>query len=83
MIKLTNQTIYKCSYCGRKKFSLNGIKIHEKEYCVHPGSPHRGAISDMQSHCPHTEKETVYSYIPGECVQQPDHDVCVTCGVIL
>ena len=82
MIKLMNQVTYRCSYCGRKTLSLNGAKIHEKEYCKHQDSPHKKAIRDIQNNCPHVEKEMVYSYIPGECVQQPDHEVCVACGFI-
>lgn len=32
--------------------------------------------------CPHPAKMvfTVYSYIPGECVQEPHHDECGCCG---
>ena len=32
--------------------------------------------------CPHPEKMrvTVWTYIPGECVKEPDHDECRICG---
>ncbi|WP_051289779.1 hypothetical protein [Paenibacillus massiliensis] len=38
----------------------------------------------LQEHCNHPSKmiETKYSYIPGEAVMQPDHDLCTVCGKI-
>lgn len=55
-----------CSKCKYK------IEEHFKRFegfktrCIHPG----WAI------------ETEYSYMPGECVQEPDYDYCRLCGQI-
>lgn len=83
MIKLTNQVIYKCSFCGRRMLSRNGAKIHEEKYCHYYESPHKMRIKDIQNKCPHVGKETIYAYIPGECVQEPDYEVCIACGKIV
>ena len=77
---LKNQTVYKCSYCSRKKLSKRGCILHENEYCRHERSPNMVRIKNRQDSCPHENKETIYSYIPGEAVQQPDHEVCIDCN---
>ncbi|HEB32967.1 MAG TPA: hypothetical protein ENI15_19150 [Spirochaetes bacterium] len=77
---LKNQTLYKCSYCGRRKLTKRGCLQHEDRYCSNELSPHQMGIKKWQSECPHKNTETVYSYIPGEAVQQPDHDVCLDCN---
>lgn len=80
MIVLENQTAYKCSYCGRRKWTKRGCLEHEKEYCSSALSPHKIAIQQKQNNCPHKHKEEVWSYIPGEAVKQPDYDICIDCG---
>ena len=77
---LTNQTLYKCSYCGRKKLSKKGCLLHENEYCSNEFSPNRIKAKRRQEECKHEHKEMVYSYIPGEAVQQPDHEKCIDCN---
>jgi len=77
---LTNQTLFKCSYCGRKKLSKRGCILHEENYCSNKSSPHQIKIKKKQAMCPHKNKETVWSYIPGEAVKQPDYDVCIDCN---
>ncbi len=36
----------------------------------------------FKDHCPHPVKmiETIYSYIPGEAVMEPDYQKCNVCG---
>ena len=80
MIIQTNQTTYKCSYCGRRKLSKRGCIEHENKYCKNELSPHMLAIRKKQDNCLHEHRETVYSYIPGECVKEPDYDICIDCG---
>ena len=77
---LKNQTLYKCSYCGARKLTKRGCIQHETLYCSAELSPHKMDIKKWQAKCPHKNIDTVYSYIPGEAVQQPDHDVCIDCG---
>ena len=77
---LRNQTLYKCSYCNRRKLTKRGCRIHENYYCSDELSPHKINIKKMQSECLHKNKETIYAYIPGECVQQPDHEACIDCN---
>jgi len=77
---LINQTLYQCSYCGKRLLSVKGCKLHENSYCTNPASPHAKAIIEKQETCPHNNVEEVWSYIPGEAVKQPDHDVCIDCN---
>lgn len=87
MKTLTNQTLYQCDHCGRRLLSKNGAWLHENEYCWHGDSPYqimeKLTIEILQEECEHKHIETQYSYIPGECVQQPDHNLCVDCGKIM
>ena len=39
--------------------------------------------SDKISECEHENVFTRWARIPGEYVEQPDHDVCMDCGVIM
>lgn len=80
---LRNRTIYQCSFCKKRLLSRNGCLLHENQYCWHKDSPNQKDILERQAKCPHNRKDTVYSYIPGEAVQQPDHDVCRDCGAHL
>lgn len=80
MTVLINQTVYKCSYCGKKNFTKRGSQIHENKYCNQEGSPHMEGIGEIQENCEHNRTELVYRYIPGECVQEPDYDLCLDCG---
>jgi len=80
---LRNQTLYKCSYCGKRLLSKNGCKIHENGYCQNPKSPNIQEGIKKQATCAHLNVETVWSYIPGEAVKQPDYDVCIDCNAKL
>ena len=78
---LKGQTIYKCSYCGKRLLSRNGCKIHEEKYCWHKDSPNKVNMIERRKLCNH-EFEEVWSYIPGEAVMQPDHAKCILCGLV-
>jgi len=80
---LKNQTIYQCEYCKKRLLSKNGARLHENHYCWQPLSPNQKAIKKKQEECTHENSETIWSYIPGETVKQPDHDLCLDCGVRL
>lgn len=43
---------------------------------------HKERYEIFQKNCPHPEEfaETEWSYIPGECVKEPDYDYCRLCG---
>jgi hypothetical protein len=78
---IKNQTIYQCSFCGKRLLSRNGCKIHEKKYCNRWYSPNKINLRKKQEDCPHNNCETAYSYIPGEAVQEPDYGYCLDCGL--
>ena len=80
MIILTNQTTYKCSYCNRRRLSKHGMEQHEAKYCRDYNSPHQQSIRAKQAQCTHEHTETQYRYIPGEAVQEPDYELCFSCG---
>ena len=81
---LENQTLYQCDYCNKRLLSKKGCVLHENEYCWKEKSPHQkrlaNEIARKQRECSHENRDTVYTYIPGEAVQQPDHDECLDCG---
>ena len=77
---IKNQTLYQCSYCRRRKLTKRGCIEHENKYCSNELSPHKLSIKKLQAECLHENKDQVWSYIPGEAVQQPDHDVCIECN---
>ena len=79
MITLKNQTIYQCEHCRKRLLSKNGAKIHENEYCSHPESPNNVKRRVKQENCEHENTETIYGYIPGEAVQQPEYELCIDC----
>jgi len=80
---LGNQILYKCSYCGKRLLTKHGCKLHENKYCGSKSSPNIKTILTKREVCTHENVEEVWSYIPGEAVQQPDHYKCIDCGVIL
>ena len=80
---LKNQTLYQCSYCGKRLLSRSGCKIHETQYCSNPKSPNIKRGLEKQAICPHENIETIWSYIPGEAVKEPDYDVCIDCNARL
>ena len=77
---LNNQKLYQCSYCGRRFLSKKGAILHEEEYCKNNDSPCVIAIKKKQELCQHKRIETIYRYMPGEAVQEPDYDICIDCG---
>ena len=87
MIIQKNQTLYKCSFCGRRKLTRGGCLIHEQTYCTASDSPHMIRVTAetkaKQASCTHKTRDTIYRYIPGEAVQEPNYDVCVACNARL
>ncbi len=79
MKRLNNQTLWQCEYCGKRLLSKKGADIHENSYCWHPESPHQKGIMEKQRQCEHKNTETIYRYIPGEAVQEPDYEQCIDC----
>ncbi len=80
---LENQIIYQCEYCDKKNLSKKGSEIHENEYCRNENSPHKKDIIKKQEECKHENFYTVWRYIPGEAVQEPDYDICIDCDKVL
>ncbi len=85
MIKLQNQILFQCEFCGKRLLTKKGAGIHERQYCWHPDSIHQKLIvediKNKQSNCKKHEWETSYTYIPGECVKEPDYEMCILCGL--
>jgi hypothetical protein len=57
--------------------------LHEADYCSANNSPHMKDIAIKRQNCPHKNTETIWDYIPGEAVKQPDHELCTDCGQII
>lgn len=76
MIKVANQTIYKCEHCGRRYLSRSGVKKHEPECRKNPESPRNPEV------CQHEEVLTSWTPIFGEEHRmEPDYDYCTNCGM--
>lgn len=78
MITLKNQTIYQCEYCKKRLLSKQGAKIHEEQYCWASPIVRKKEIDRIKD-CDH-EMDTVWDYIPGEAVKEPQYDECLKCG---
>lgn len=71
---LTNQTVYKCSFCKHKTFTKKGMILHENKYC-------KGIDSPRVKNCKHENVSTVWIPMLGEGSRmEPNYDYCVDCG---
>jgi len=75
---LKNQTIYQCEYCNKRLLSKNGAKIHEEQYCWKSPVVKQKRKEEIMN-CKH-EMDTVWDYIPGEAVKEPQYQECIKCG---
>jgi hypothetical protein len=82
MNKIENQTVYICEYCSKRYLSRSGAKKHEELYCENSKSPAQIHIKEKQRVCKHENIETVWRYIAGEAVKEPDYDMCGDCGLV-
>lgn len=50
--------------------------------CKYHKDQHNKRLAIFRKHCTHPIefRNTFYGYIPGECVMQPEYDVCMLCG---
>ena len=75
-------------YKNREVYQIKWIKgIVAFEYLLCPRckwkeDQRKERYKVFQKHCIHPEKfaEAEWSYIPGECVKEPDYDYCRLCG---
>lgn len=54
------------------------VKVCSK--CLFKRNQRIGRFKRFKSTCKHKIKDTVYGYIPGECVMEPQYDECLICG---
>lgn len=61
---------------------IDGYTLYECPRCHYKKAWHKERYEKFQKSCKHPDKfvHVVYSYIPGEAVQQPDHFECGLCG---
>jgi len=48
--------------------------------CKYKNGRHKERFDKFKYNCNHPIWETVWDYIPGECIKEPQYDVCVLCG---
>jgi hypothetical protein len=48
--------------------------------CKYKEERSKRRFAKFKEHCPHKVTTTMYRYIPGECVKEPDYDICLICG---
>jgi len=56
---------YTCKYCAKCKYRIDKRNARFERFRLD---------------CHHPKTELIWTYIPGECVEQPDHDECIICG---
>jgi len=64
---------------------IYGNTIYECPRCHYKRIQHEKRFQEFKKHCKHPKEFITeeWSYIPGECVKQPDHFECRLCGKIL
>jgi hypothetical protein len=90
--KIICRTQHKCIFC-RKPIKKGSFCYYNKSYIVDEDEffthvfyehlkCHHKQIRRRARPCPHPVNmiETIYTYIPGECVKEPDHRECRACG---
>lgn len=75
-------------YKYRVVYADDGIYAFNIYYCAkdaYEQKEHEKRYKEFQKKCTHPQDfiETEWSYIPGECVKEPDYDRCRLCGKIL
>jgi phage FluMu protein Com len=48
--------------------------------CKYRNEAKRERFGRFKKQCKHKETYTIYRYIPGECVMEPDYEQCMICG---
>lgn len=48
--------------------------------CKHKEERSKERLERFKEHCPHKVTTTMYRCIPGECVKEPDYELCLVCG---
>jgi len=88
-----------CSYCQKmipvksiayreKVFEIEDDSVYSEHWyscsrCKYKSDQHNKRLAAFKPHCHHPARVDQYSYIPGECVMQPDHIECLVCGAHL
>jgi hypothetical protein len=75
-------------YRERKVYTDWGVIAFEAlicPKCKHKQAQHNTRFEEFQSKCTHPDRfvETKWSYIPGECIKEPDYDYCRLCNKTL
>jgi hypothetical protein len=77
-------------YYRERKVYTDDSKIYgfTSNYCArcnHYNKHHEIRYKNFQKKCTHPYEfiATEWSYIPGECVKEPNYDYCLLCGEIL
>lgn len=79
MLILENQILYQCEHCNKRFITKQGAKTHEEQYCYLSPIP-KAKRKERIMNCDH-EWHTVWDYMAGEAVKEPDHDECIHCLV--
>jgi hypothetical protein len=71
--------------CGWGPHKLAAFETLICPKCKYKQGSHNIRFKEFQMFCSHPNKfiKTVWSYIPGECVKEPNYDFCSLCGKTL
>jgi len=67
------------------KPNFGSIEVKQCPKCLYEEKCHYKRYADFTKRCEHLRKfiDTVYDYIPGEAVKEPQYDQCLLCGKVL
>jgi NAD-dependent SIR2 family protein deacetylase len=77
-----DRSVYSDDDCTYKIYASEIISCPKCKYKL---DKHNERVALFKEACNHPEwaVETVWSYISGECVKEPDHDECRLCGKVV
>lgn len=79
---LKGQVYYKVRIVAEEYGEVSSYEYLLCPKCKYKLEQHNQRYKKFQEHCEHPKEfiEEIWSYIPGECVKQPDHLECRLCG---
>ena len=65
--------------------NFGSIEVKQCPKCLYKEKCHHERYADFTKRCEHPKKfiDTVWDYIPGEAVKEPQYDQCLLCGKVL
>lgn len=84
-IILKGEVYYKKRTVFREDDKVYGYTTYICTRCKYRNEQREIRFKKFQAECTHPREfiDTVYRYVPGECVQEPDYEYCRLCGSLI